>query len=404
MTGMSDVAERFRSEVLQSLDVVGTAPEERFDRVVRLAQQIFRVPIVAVSFFDGDRHWVKAHVGLDGPDITHGEAFCRYTIREPGTMVVRDAAADERFATNSFVTGSAHVRFYAGHPVRGAGGHRVGVLYLIDDAPRDLSREQTAILSELAGWIESELALREELARAEGVQHGLLPHEPPSIPGFGVAGCCIPASEVGGDFFDWFPVGDEFQFTIADVMGKGLGAALIAASVRAVLRTTLRAPARRGDVERRRPLLIADAVTSAARGMEPDLQETSSFVTLFTARLEVASGTLRYVDAGHGLSAVVGVDGVPQLLSSDDVPIGVLPDDSFSEHVVELKPGDTLICVSDGVLDFFSSALEVLDAAAILARGADTAQQVIDEITRFARARHIKDDITAIVVRRDTAA
>ena len=398
---MSDVAERSRSEALQSLDVVGTAPEERFDRVVRLAQQIFRVPVVAVSFIDGDRHWVKAHVGLDGPDITRGEAFCQYTIREAGTMVINDAAADERFATNAFVTGSAHVRFYAGHPIRGPGGHRVGVLYLIDEAPRRLSDEQAAVLSELAGWIESELALREELARAEGVQSGLLPQEPPAIPGFGAAGCCIPASEVGGDFFDWFPVGDEFQFTIADVMGKGLGAALIAASVRAVLRTTLRAPARRGDVERRRPLLIAEAVTIAARGMEPDLQETSSFVTLFTARLEVATGTLRYVDAGHGLSAIIGVDGVPQLLPSDDVPIGVVPDDSFSEHVVQLEPGDTLISVSDGVLDFFSSALEVLDAAAILARGADTAQQVIDEITRFAQARHIEDDITALVVRRE---
>ena len=388
-------------EALRSLGMVGTPPEERFDRVVRLAQQIFRVPIVAVSFIDGDRHWVKAHVGLDGPDLTRVEAFCRYTILDPGTMVVRDAAADERFAANPVVTGSPHVRFYAGHPVRSPGGHRVGALYIIDSTPRDLGDEHAAMLSELAGWIESELRLREELARAEGVQHGLLPHEPPSIPGFDVAGCCIPASEVGGDFFDWFPVGDEFQFTIADVMGKGLGAALIAASVRAVLRTTLRAPARRGDVERRRPLLIADAVTNAARGMEPDLQETSSFVTLFTARLEVATGTLRYVDAGHGLSAVIGVDGFPRRLLSTDVPIGVLPDDSWSEHVVQLDPGDTLLCVSDGVLDFFSSALEVLDAAAILARGADSAQQVIDEITRFARARRIKDDITALVVRRD---
>jgi hypothetical protein len=403
MTGMSDVAEQFRSDALRSLDVLGTGPEERFDRVVRLAQQIFHVPVVAVSFIDGDRHWVKAHVGLDGPDITSGEAFCRHTMREPGTVVVRDAVSDVRFATNPVVTGSPGVRFYAGHPVRSPDGHSVGALYLIDHVPRDLDGEQAAMLSELAGWIESELVLREELARAEGVQHGLLPHEPPSIPGFGVAGCCIPASEVGGDFFDWFPVGDEYQFTIADVMGKGLGAALIAASVRAVLRTTLRAPARRGDVERRRPLLIADAVTNAARGMEPDLQETSSFVTLFTARLEPATGTLRYVDAGHGLSAVVGVDGVPHLLTSTDVPIGVLPDDTWSEHLVQLDPGDTLLSVSDGVLDFFSSALEVLDAAAVLARGADSAQQVIDEITRFARARRIKDDITALVVRRDSA-
>ena len=159
-------------EALRSLGMVGTPPEERFDRVVRLAQQIFRVPIVAVSFIDGDRHWVKAHVGLDGPDLTRVEAFCRYTILDPGTMVVRDAAVDERFAANPVVTGSPHVRFYVGHPVRSPGGHRVGALYIIDSTPRDLGDEHAAMLSELAGWIESELRLREELARAEGVQHG----------------------------------------------------------------------------------------------------------------------------------------------------------------------------------------------------------------------------------------
>ena len=268
------------------------------------------------------------------------------------------------------------------------------MLYVIDQVSRDFDREQAALLAELAGWVESELALRDELARAEWVQHGLLPTQPPSIPGFSVAGCCITASEVGGDFFDWFPVGDGFQFTIADVMGKGLGAGIIAATVRAVLRTTLRAPAGRpGDVERRRPLLIADAVTNAARGMEFDLQETSSFVTLFTARLDVTTGMLSYVDAGHGLTVLVGPNGIPHRLASDDVPIGVITDGTWSENQVEMEPGDTLISVSDGALNFFSNPIEVLDAAAVLARGSDSAQQVVDEIARFARARRVTDDV-----------
>jgi serine phosphatase RsbU (regulator of sigma subunit) len=242
--------------------------------------------------------------------------------------------------------------------------------------------------------------LTDELVRAEVVQRSLLPRWPPAIPGFEVAGCCIPAAEVGGDFFDWFPVGDSFQITLADVMGKGVAAALIAASARSVLRTTLLAPAL-ADRSEQGPLVgIGDAVTLAARAIEPDLEETSSFITLFTGRLDVATGRLTYVDAGHGLTAVIDADGIATQLTSSGMPVGIMPGDSWTERHVDLQPGDTLISVSDGVLDFFDSALEVLDAASVLARGSDSAQQATASITRFARSRRIKDDITAIVVRR----
>jgi serine phosphatase RsbU (regulator of sigma subunit) len=400
--GMLDTAERERLAALQALGVLDTGPEERFDRVTRIAQRVFQVPMVAVTFIDADRQWFKARIGLDAVETPREQAFCDHTIRHPGAMVVPDATADERFVDNPLVTGDPHIRFYAGHPLHAPGGQRVGSLCIIDDVPRQLSEPDAALLADLAAWVESELALRDDLERAQRVQRSLLPSRPPSLAGFDIAGGCQPATEVAGDFFDWFPVGDELQLTVADVMGKGVGSAIIAASVRAVLRSTSRAPARRGADERRRPLVVADAVAAAARGLEPDLEETSSFVTMFTGRLDPVSGTLRYVDAGHGLTLIVPSDGDPvPLPSSGDLPIGIAPDGTWTEHVVELQPGDTMISVSDGILDFFRTALEVLDAARIVTRGTETAQDTVDEIIRFARARRLKDDVTALVVRRD---
>ncbi|MFB2351640.1 PP2C family protein-serine/threonine phosphatase, partial [Priestia megaterium] len=81
---------------------------------------------------------------------------------------------------------------------------------------------------------EDELARSSEEERAATVQRALLPKRRPDLPGYSVAGACVPARDVGGDFFDWHATHDGLSITLADVMGKGVGAAIIAASVRAV--------------------------------------------------------------------------------------------------------------------------------------------------------------------------
>jgi serine phosphatase RsbU (regulator of sigma subunit) len=232
------------------------------------------------------------------------------------------------------------------------------------------------------------------------VQQSLMPRRPPLIEGFDIAGGCLPASQVGGDFFDWFVVGEELQVTIADVMGKGIGSAIIAAAVRAVLRSTSRASRRANDRDDVARPVVAHAVGAAARGLEPDLEETGTFVTMFTARLSPHNPDLRYVDAGHGLTVLIRHGGGVQLLPTTDLPIGVMSQLPWTEHRVTLGEGDTVISVSDGILDFFGSAADVLDAAETVVRGTDTAQQTVDEIIRFARARRIHDDVTALVIRR----
>ena len=151
--------------------------------------------------------------------------------------MVPDAQQDDRFRLNPKVTGElGTIRFYAGHPLEAPGGERIGALCIFDSQPRQFSETEARALRDLAEWVQHELSLSEELAHAIQVQRGLLPKQFLSLPGFDVAGACVPTRSVGGDFYDWYPIGEGAAFTLGDVMGKGVGAALIAATVRGVLR------------------------------------------------------------------------------------------------------------------------------------------------------------------------
>ena len=291
---MVALTEESRLRALAALNILDTPREERFDRLVRLAQRMFDVPMAMVSLIDQDRQWNKAEVGLGHrDDVPRSASMCDHTIRGDEALVVTDPVHDPRFASYPGVAAEGGVRFYAGQPLHAPGGARVGSLCIVDTRARTLDDNQLAILRELADFVETELARTDELDRAGELQRTLLPRRTPHLPGYDVAGVCLPASAVGGDFFDWHALGDDFQVVIADVMGKGIPAAIIGASVRSVLRGA----SRFNDVE--------VAVNRAAAALESDLFETSTFVTLLAARLDPSSGTLTYVDAGHGIAGIV---------------------------------------------------------------------------------------------------
>ncbi|RKH60210.1 GAF domain-containing sensor histidine kinase [Corallococcus aberystwythensis] len=155
-----------RLQALRSLCLLDTPAHERFDRIVRAASHLFRVPIALVSLIDENRQWFKARQGLDATETPRDVSFCGHAILSPTTFVVPDALKDPRFHDNPLVLGAPFVRFYAGHPLRAPDGSRVGTLCLIDHQPRDLSDADRAALADLAGWAEVELsALHEREAR-----------------------------------------------------------------------------------------------------------------------------------------------------------------------------------------------------------------------------------------------
>lgn len=148
-----------RLESLRSIDILDTAPEERFDRITRTAKRLFGVEVCLISLIDADRQWFKSKQGLEVCETGREVAFCAHAIFDDKVFIVGDASTDPRFAQNPLVTGDPHIRFYAGCPVRGPMGHRVGTLCLIDGKPRGLSVAEQNTLRDLAAMVEDELAL-----------------------------------------------------------------------------------------------------------------------------------------------------------------------------------------------------------------------------------------------------
>src|SRR5262245_31308910 len=137
------LSEAARLATLRALQILDTPPEERFDRIVRLAARVLGTPIAALSLVDEKRQWFKATVGLGGVTETPREwSFCAHAIHDSGAaLVVPDAMADVRFAGNPLVTGEPRIRFYAGHPVVAEDGSPLGALCVIDRLPRELSEQ-----------------------------------------------------------------------------------------------------------------------------------------------------------------------------------------------------------------------------------------------------------------------
>ena len=228
----------------------------------------------------------------------------------------------------------------------------------------------------------------DELARAAVVQKSLLPQETVRLNDYDVAGAFRPSRSVGGDFYDWYQTSDGMHLTFADAMGKGMGAALIAATVRAVMRSVADTPA------------IADAFESASATLTADLDQSGSFVTMFHGRLDSASGKLSYIDAGHGLGLHVPAEGAARRLVSAGPPVGIMDGQQWPAAELQLEPGDSLVIVSDGVLDAHDSLEEFVRNVEKAARSGGTSDDVCAALLELAPADTAEDDVTAVVVHR----
>jgi len=151
-----DEAERL-VEFRLSGAAIESPPEERFDKISRMAQRVFSVPFAGISFVEGERQWFKSKQGLPIGDSTRDLSFCGHAINADEVFVVEDAVLDPRFAQNPLVLEEPHIRFYAAQPVKGPGGHNVGTLCIMDKVPREFSDADTETLRDLGEMVETEL-------------------------------------------------------------------------------------------------------------------------------------------------------------------------------------------------------------------------------------------------------
>ena len=150
--------EQVRLETLRSLRILDTSPEERFDRLTRMAKRLFEVPIALVSLVDENRQWFKSCVGLSASETSRNISFCGHAILGNEVFIIPDASEDERFADNPLVLDEPNIRFYAGCPLKAPNGRKLGTLCIIDRQPRSFGKEDLEALEDLASIVEHELA------------------------------------------------------------------------------------------------------------------------------------------------------------------------------------------------------------------------------------------------------
>ena len=146
-----------RLAALYGLGLLDSPPDERFDRITRLAARLLNVPMALVTLIDRDRQFNLSSFGCPVKEHPRGESFCAIAVLDRRPLVIPDTLADERFAHNPSVTGEPHLRFYAGEPLTAPDGSVVGTLCVVDRQPRVPSAEDLQVLHDLAQLAQMEL-------------------------------------------------------------------------------------------------------------------------------------------------------------------------------------------------------------------------------------------------------
>jgi sigma-B regulation protein RsbU (phosphoserine phosphatase) len=390
--------ERRRQRAVDSLGLSVPARQERddrFDRITRLAARLFDASWSSITVLDGNQAWFPGSQGFDIPVMAREDTFCARTTEQARLTVVPDAALDPAYASLPAVVNDG-IRFYAGVPLTDQVGNVIGVFCIYDQRPRTLPGKDLETLEDLAMWAQQELVGSSEMLRAGQVQKAMLPAAPIHRDGWHVDGICLPALAVGGDLFDFALTNGVVHIGLGDVMGKGAGAALVGAGVRAAVRST--------HPEVVSGIDLGLATLRVALTLQGDLERNESFVTLFQCAIDVDSGALRYVDAGAGLCVLVRADGSAERLRGGDRPLGILPDDTWTEHRSSIDPGDRLIIFSDGLLDLLRDQVEWWPEVARLVSEHADPTALLGAVRQLTAEQISSDDVTVVVVYRNPEA
>ncbi len=259
---------------------------------------------------------------------------------------------------------------------------------------------QSAQVIENARLYEEErtlLRMRTELGIAAEIQHQLLPHSPPHIPGYDIAGVSIPAEDVGGDYFDFVPIDQSrLAVCVGDVCGKGLPAAMLMANLQATVRGHTLLNLRPKDCLQHSNRLLYHCTP------------TERFATLFHAVLDPCKHVLAYSNAGHE-RPLLFTNEKHLRLDKGGTALGFFENVSYEEEEMPIKPGDVLVIFSDGITESLNEENEeygeVRLADVVEKNRGRSASDLIESITAAARqhagGRPQSDDMTLVVVKRD---
>jgi phosphoserine phosphatase RsbU/P len=291
-------------------------------------------------------------------------------------------------------------------------GDFLGILYLDSRRPAAFSKLDRQILDALAADAASILdnarlverererqRLEQEINIARDIQQGLLPRDFREYPHLSVTGFNLPCLAVGGDYFDVFPLSDgRTAFLIADVSGKGLGAAIV---------TTM----------------LQGALSGMTLGIDParvfnhvnrflcDHSEVGRYATVFFGILD-QEGHLEFINAGHPSPFLIRRGVAEEAFTEGSYPVGLVPEAEYTAVCLKLEPGDTLVLFSDGVTEavdpdeqlFGTTRLKQLLTGQTECPLEHIQKCVLEGVENFTRGAHQADDVTLLIVRYRAAA
>jgi len=369
---LDPVQEADRLDALRSLNLLDTPPEDRFDRVTRLAADFFMIPISYVALVDKDRQWFKSSHGLCRTETSRSISFCQYTITHSEPFVIPDTHLHPIGRHHPLVTGDPYVRFYAGIPLSGPRGQKIGTFCLLDTQPREFTKENIAHLTAFAAIIEREINLgqiiqtQNELldARQQLVEsQQKLTHEftdaakyvrlmlPPALDDEEIVDWQFhPSTHLGGDGLGYRRINDDLlALYVLDVTGHGLGSALLAVTALELLRNRV------AQIDFSKPAEVIDRLNRTFQMKD----HAGKFFSVWYGVYSRSKRQITYSNAGHPPPLLLTDKNTsPKLIKTQPggPVLGILPEIYAPEITIDFPSTSELYLFTDGLYELTGTA------------------------------------------------
>ena len=388
-----------------------------FDNILELLYHQFRFDLCAIRIYDAEvnKLIVRNHKGIDTEFLAHadreineetciGSAYIHNTV-----MLANDSDCADKPVSMAIIKREG-IKSFAHAPIT-LEGQPIGVLSSYSHYSKGIYTDEfIELYKNLAAQIgiawrnakqtDKLIAASEqdkELRIAESIQLGLLPDKMPQIAGLDIAGICIPAKQVGGDYYDFIEQPASLDIVIADVSGHNVGAALLMAAAR----TFIQARARQIPS----PTAVIDALN---RFLYEDLSKAELFITLFYLTYDYDKQQISYGNAGHNHPLIYRkASKTFDELDAEGLILGIKKEVVFEERHCSIAAGDILILYTDGIVEAENNREELFGIKqlknAIMENIDCSAQEIIDNTMSMARMfqgrRHFNDDVTIVVIK-----
>ena len=388
------------------------------DNILGLLQQQFKFELCAVRLLDPEKQTfiVASQRGMSAEHLSDSERAPDMETAIGRTFLTNSALVvnDTDFLDIPFAAQVAHregIKSFAHSPIT-IEGEPVGVLSVFSLSAKGIFTEEFVdLFTNLTGQVglalrnarqtERLIAARErerEMEIARGIQLGLLPSSVPEIPGAAMAGTCVPAREVGGDYYDFLPSGTHsVDLVIADVSGHNVGAAIIMTEVRTFIRSQAQ------------QLPSAGAALRAIDDfLYEDLGRAELFITMAYLRYDTATRRLSFACAGHPPPLILRTGPKScEFIDAEGLILGVKRNVVFEEKQVDLHPGDILLLYTDGITEAENGEGEFFGEGRLCSlvqelhhmSPAELIEELLYQVRLFAGGHSFDDDVTLVVMR-----